>query len=575
MLAADQQLALMQMGMIEPGALPPTPLHDVEVRRTSSYGCAKLCVLPPERCLVAHDTAGMSVRNSNYFEFWEYKTISELRRMGFNVGDDVSDSSGATDTGLVDQARDALTEQSPESMSLISADPSMRKVKARMIWVRCDHDGDGIAELRYIVRVGQELLANQEVSCVPVGAIVPTPMPHRHVGLSLWDHVQDLQLIRSVMLRGVIDNQFLANNGRYGVDKNRVNLDDMLISRPGGAVRVNGSPHEAIMPFQHPQTAASGIAVLEYLDGIREQRGGVSKVTAGADMSSIMAQPGTVAQLASAASQKIELIARILGEGVKELFGIVHELTLTNATAVDKVQLRGKWVTVDPRQWKKRQDMSLGVGMGIVSRPQQAGALVQLISLQEKALPLGLTSLPKMHTAYSKYAEALGFANGAMFFDAPPEGATYQPAPDPMIVATQIQSQARVTTEQMRNQAAAVITMMKEEAASQRTFFEEMMENQREAQDRFVRVVSEATDRMQELRLENAKTPAKTENTVQIAGVQELGQALKDMGGMTEKVAEHARAAGEAVREIKEIGARKRKRTIKTDKGKTYTVEEE
>lgn len=500
----EVQLMLMSQGVYEQfGPPPPITLHDVEVRRSQSYGCVKISILPPERCLVSQDTKGMSVRGGNFFEYWEYKTISSLRTEGFEVDDDISDSRGI-DRGVIDQARDSAANTILGEHG-DSIDPAMRKVKVRMCWIRNDYDLDGIAELRYVVLVGTNLLVNQEVSCIPVSSIVPYPMPHRHIGLSLHDVVSDLQLIKSALLRQVIDNAFLANNGRYGVDKNTVNLDDMMISRPGGAVRVDGPPGNSIMPFVHPQTAAQGISVIEYIDKIRQDRGGVSQPYAGGDVQSIMAQPGTVAQLTSAASQKIELIARILGEGVKELFQIVHELTLTNATMQDKVELRGEWVTVDPRQWRKRHDMNLSVGMGIVSRPQQAGALAQLISLQEKALPQGLTTYQKIFTALSKYAEALGFSTGKQFFTEPPPEAKYQPQPPYQVMVAEINARANVMVQDMKNHTELFLTQMKEEAQATRTYFETMIDSQNQAQDRFIRTVSEATDRMQELRLEGAR----------------------------------------------------------------------
>lgn len=490
---APMAMAAMAQGMMQ--AFPPVTLHDVDVRRVKQYGCAKIVVLPPERCLVAQDANGMSVRNSDFFEYWEYKTISALRTDGFDVPDDISDK-GGIEKGVVDEVRDSVTTTSFPDGSKQTSDPSMRKVKARMIWVRNDYDGDGIAELRYVVAVGDTFLVNQEATSIPVAAIVPYPMPHRHIGLSLYDVLADLQIIKSAMLRAGIDNQFLANNGRTAVDKNVVNLDDMLVSRPGGVVRVNGSPGMAVMPFTHPNTVPGTIQMIEYLDGIRQDRGGVSKPYAGADLDSIKAQPGTIAQLTSAASQKIELVARIFGEGVKELFSIVHEITLANPTVVDKVQLRGKWVTVDPRTWKKRSDMTLSVGLGVGNRQQQIMGLQSLLALQEKALPVGLTTLPKVYAALAEYTKALGFSSGKQFFQEPPEGATLPPQqPAPQVQAAQIKAQS----DQQKS-------AMEEFMENQRTQFKEFMKLQNDREERLLRAFSEATDRQQEMRLANKKT---------------------------------------------------------------------
>ena len=576
-------MQLVMSGML--GQMPPMTMHNIEVRRSKENGCAKICVLPPERCLIAQDTSSVSVRDSNFFEYWEYKPISLLRSEGYIVEDSVGESSRSSQTGfgVIEQARDTLTEVNSNFGSGAEVDPSMRKVKARWVWLRHDYDGDGIAEMRHVVLVGNDILRKQdtgeecniEVSGIPVASIVPYPMPHRHIGLSIHDIVADIQLIKTAMERQVIDNTYLANNGRYGVDKNRVNMDDFLVSRPGGQVRVDGPPHDAIMPFVHPQTAAQGIQVIEYLDGIRQDRGGVSKPYAGSDVSSIMAQPGTVAQLTNSASQKIELLARVIGEGVKELVMIIHELTLSNPTMPEKVRLRGQWVTIDPRQWKARSDMSLSVGMGIMSRPQQAAALQSLLALQKEALPVGLSDLSKLYNGYAKFTEALGFASGAQFFNEPPPNTPFKPPPDTMLEAVKVQEQGDALVAQMKANSAMAIESMKQQHADSRSYFETMVKQQNEAQDRFVRMISEATDRMQEMRIESARTPAKNETTVQVGGLDAISKAADRMVEAANATRENAAATEGVVRQMKEESAKKRKRTIKTDKGKTYTVEEE
>ena len=151
--------------------------HDIEVRRRTSYGCVKIEVLPPERCVVQASLRTMSVKDSDFFEYWEYKTLSELRVSGFDVPDDISDDRGGTDRGLVDQARDSFTNNYIQLQQQETTDPAMRKIKTRMIWIRQDYDGDGIAEKRYVVAVGKNILVNEEVSFTPVSCIVPIPMP--------------------------------------------------------------------------------------------------------------------------------------------------------------------------------------------------------------------------------------------------------------------------------------------------------------------------------------------------------------------------------------------------------------
>lgn len=567
---APMMLNAIQQGMLQ--AFPQITLHDVDLRKTGEYGCVKLKVLPPERCLVASDTAGVSLQDATFFEYWDKKPISDLRAEGFDVPDDISDS-GGTDTGIVDQTRDY-----PSKSALFDTDSpvdrSMRKVKVRSVWVRNDFDGDGIAELRYVVVVGRTILWNEECALIPVAAIVPYPMPHRHIGLSMYDAVGDLQRIKTAMQRQVVDNAYLANNARTAVDKNLVNLDDMAVSRPGGIVRVDGAPGAAILPFPQVQTAQHGIAVLNYFDEIRADRGGVQKPYGGSDLQAIQAQPGTVAQLASIASQKIEQLARILSSGVKELFQIVHYLTLTNATMPEKVQLRGKWATVDPRQWKKRADMTLLVGMGILNRQAHLSGISALLGLQEKALGVGLTSPGKIYNALSEYVKAMGFSSPKQFFDEPDPQKPYQPSPPHQIVVAQINAQADLLAQRMKNQTDLALTQLKEEAAATRSYFETSIQAQSEAQDRFIRAVSEATERMQELRLESMRQEKNPTMNISVDGA----NVADNVRGAKEKAEATSKRLEEVVKELEQIKSEPKKPkvfTIKAPSGKTYTVEKQ
>lgn len=553
--------------------LPQMTFHNVEVRRVQDYGCAKICALPAERCLVRSTHPDVLVRESDFFEYWEMKTISELRAMGFDVDDNINDSgSRQGDThGPVATARD-VGDNLTTTDRFNPSDPSMREVRLRWIWLRFDFDQDGLAEKRYVLAVGDTILVNQEVASTPVSALCPYPMPHRHVGLSLHDIMGDLQELRTALMRQTVDNAFLHTNGRYGVDKNLVNLDDLAVSRPGGYVRVNGSPHTAIMPFTHPNTLQESVGIMQYLDGIRQDRTGTAKPFAGADVDAINAQPGTVAQLTNAVSQKIELIARLFADGVKDLFSIVHEITLSNATVPDKVELRGKWVSIDPRTWKKRSDMRITVGMGVINRQQHIAGVSALIGMQGKLKDFGLTSPAKVYASAAEFAKALGFASGKQFFDEPPPDARFQPPIDPMIVATQINAQAETLMKQMDGNAKMAIEQFKQEQENARTYFETMVDSQNQAQDRFLRAISEMTERMQELRLDNARegraavsidlTPVKgaLDKTTETTGAA--------LTGITEAATRLSQAADKLVQE------RGKKRKITGPSGKVYQVEE-
>jgi hypothetical protein len=439
--------------------IPPTMLHDVVIKRTKEYEGVKICVLPPERCLVSESVTGMSVREADFFEFWDMVTISKLREMGFDVPDDIRDDTGDADTEE-DIARDQFNEESFRKDAETN-DPSMRKVCLRILWIRYDYDGDGLAELRHVMKVGDTILYNEESTGVQVAAIVPTPLPHRHPGLSVRDMVHDLQLIKTTIMRQMLDNLYLANNGRYGVS-DKVNLDDMLTSRPGGIVRVQGGlPMQEIFPLTHPTIATQGIETLAYIDSVREGRTGTSRALNNVDPNVL--QKGVsgvaVAQLYSAAGQRLEMIARVFAEGVKELFLIVHELCIKHGHQDAVVKLRNNWVTINPSEWKRRSNMRISVGLGTGNKEQLMANLSTILAAQKEAIQIGITTPKQIYNALAELTKAAGFASPSKFWTEPPDG-----PPPPQQDPNQAIIEGNIAIEQVKQQSETQRTQMEIES---------------------------------------------------------------------------------------------------------------
>lgn len=441
-----------QMGMM---------VSDVEIKRTMNKGQVKICVLPPERCKVDENTPSFSLRGANYFEYWDYKTRSEIQEMGLQLDvEGIKAGEDAHDTPE-DEARDQFSETREGDDAV---DPSMRKHKVRMVWIRHDYNEDGIAELQFCIVVGSQILFREECNSIPVAAIVPTPLPHRHIGLSIRDAVTDLQRINTVLWRQTLQNMYLANNGRYGVS-DKVNLDDMLVSRAGGLVRVNGTPANEIFPFQHPFIANHSITLMEYTEQKRENRTGTNRYFTGTDQGALNKTASGIAQLSSAASQRVEMIARVIAEGVKELFQVVHELTIkhADATRTDKVRLRNEWVAIDPSTWKKRSDLKIAVGLGTGNKEVMGANLANILAYQEKALAVGITTPKKIYNALSEVTKNYGFPNPDAFWEMPPDG-PMPPQPNPEMAKVEAKKEADQA--KLQNDAQLNAAKLQQEQAS-------------------------------------------------------------------------------------------------------------
>ncbi len=73
-----------------------------------------------------------------------------------------------------------------------------------------------------------------------------------------------------------------------------------------------------------------------------------------------------------AGSGKLEMIARIFADtGVKDLFAGIFHLILKYQDKPRVIRLRGKYVSIDPREWKNNYDVTVNVGLGTGSQDQK------------------------------------------------------------------------------------------------------------------------------------------------------------------------------------------------------------
>ena len=364
--------------------MQPVMLYDIVIRRVKPERKVSFRVLPPERCRISEHTPTHTLDECPYFEYWDYKTVSEIRAMGFDVDDDeASDIDIDTDE---DDSRDRFGENILEEDN--PTDPSMRRMKFRTIWIRHDTDGDGIAEMQRVVLLGRNILLLEEESRIPVSSIVPYILTHRHIGISLADIVVDIQRIMTAILRQGLDNLYQTNNQRWA-HTDKVNLDELLSSVPGGAVEVDGNPNENLMPLVPPFVFPQAVQGLEYMDRVKEKRTGLNKTFSGVDESQMQQTATGIAQLASMASQRVEMIARMFAPGIEYLFSVAHELILKHGHKAETVKLRGQWTNIDPRTWKTGRDLKVSVGFGAGNKDALVARAMNLWQMQLQAGQMG------------------------------------------------------------------------------------------------------------------------------------------------------------------------------------------
>ena len=419
----EHEQKVLQAAVVDPmsGVMvsPQIVSHEVTVRRRRKYGCIKVDNVPPEEFFA--NKRARSLEDARFVAHRVEMTASDLIAMGYDR-DLVESKAGATSDLETDAERSRrfsdLAKNDP-------ADDSQRTVLVTECYVRVDYDGDGIAELRRIVCFGEdmEVAANDPFDHIPFAVVSPILMPHKLVGRSLAELVMDLQLIKSTVLRQLLDNLYLSNNSRVVVVDGQVNLDDLLTNRPGGIVR-SAAPG-MVSPLSVPQIGQQAFGMLEYLDAVREQRTGINRASMGLDADKLQSTTAIAVQAQMSASQgKIEMIARVFAEtGMRALFkGLLHLATkYENRPKI--IRLRGKFVPMDPRNWKTEYDVSVNVGLGTGQVQERMQALMMVLGKQEQLMQqLGLQNPVVSPNQYlntlKQLVQLAGFKDSGQFFAA-------------------------------------------------------------------------------------------------------------------------------------------------------------
>lgn len=392
--------------------------HDVTLRRVKDESCIKIEVVPPEEFLISKRAT--TIADAPFVAHRRRITRGELIELGFDK--DIVENLPAN-TALIYSperlARYSNGEMPDDSSEL---DKSMQEIEVFECYIKSDFNGNGLPEMRKIIYAGNEILDNDECDYVPFHSICPIPIPHKFFGNSLADRTMDIQLQKSSVTRQNLDNLYLINNYRIGAVEGQVNLDDLLTSTAGGVVRMKNP--NSIVPIPVTGMQQQAYQMLDYLDQTMAKRTGISDMQQGLDPSVLQNTTATaVAAVMQQSTGKLELIARIFAEtGVRSLFkGILH-LLCKYQNKEQTIRINGKYIQIDPRQWKHSYDVSINVGLGNGNRQEQIAMLQMILAKQEEVITKygvnnPLVSLQQYQGTLARMIEMAGFKDTTSFIN--------------------------------------------------------------------------------------------------------------------------------------------------------------
>lgn len=432
-------------------SMPTPPEYSCTIRRTTDKG--RLCVsaVPPEEFLI--DRRARNIEEAEFVAHRRYVTVSDLVKMGYEM-DEIENLGYETQDDF--EGNQETFDRNPNATILGAGrtDVASRKVLYIEAYVRVDMDGDGIAELRRVCVGGTayKVLHNERCDLIPFVSFCPDPEPHTFFGLSIADVVMDIQLIKSNILRNMLDSLAQSIHPRTAVVEGQVNLEDVMNTEVGGIIRMRAPG--MVQPFNQPFVGQAAFPMLAYMDELRENRTGISKAAAGLDANALQSSTrAAVAATITAAQQHIELICRIFAEtGMKVLFEKALKLITMNQDAPRMVRLRDKFVPIDPRVWNANMDVIVNVALGSGTTEEKMNFLGQIAAKQEMLIQQGgvqdnpLVDLSQYRNTLAQMLAMAGFKDAGQFFkdpaNQPPPPPPAPPPPSPEQILAQVQVQA-------------------------------------------------------------------------------------------------------------------------------------
>ncbi len=433
---------------------PEVITHAVKVKRTKTSGQVRVMSVPPEEFLISRRST--SIEEANFVCHRVKKTVSDLIMEGYDPKIVEELPTYTTNNAEYDEERIARFSFDDDSIPAQEGTGASRKVWLEECYVHIDYNDDGIAELRKITKGGNIILDNEEIDMIPFSTICPIPIPHKFHGMSIADTVQDIQLIKSTIMRNLLDNMYLTNNARYAVLAGQVELDDLLSSKPGGIVRMRAPGAVTALPT--PQIQNYAFDMVKYLDSIREERSGVSKMTQGLnpDVLTSHVTSGAVSAATESSMQRIELIARIFAEtGIKDLFRNIYSLIQRYESRQKIAYLNGKFVPIDVSRWKEKLNCTVNVGVGSGSqnsKMQTMGSIMNIVNaLVDKGAMGTLISPDNIYNVLSEYITQAGYKNPDQFVSNPQNMPPKQP-PQPTVEEKIANQKAQLEIEKLKLQ---------------------------------------------------------------------------------------------------------------------------
>ncbi len=395
---------------------------DITIKRTTTLRRLSITATDPVNFLLTEEYDSIDLQGAPMCGERYFLTESELIERGISRARVAKLGTTDSDTHVASRARDRGEASNP--VMLDHGDPSQRMIECFELYVLIDFDGDGVGERRRVLYAGGtsggDTLQNTPASRVPYASGTGWLQSNRWVGMSMFDKMKEIEEIKTEALRQYLDNVAYGNNAELLVVDGAAEIEDLKARRPGGINRVDDIA--AVRELVVNDLGPSSIALLNYMDSVRSERGGASLDLQSAQLQVAGETAHGIERQFTSKEALARLITRTLAETMlRQCFLLIHETLRTDFPDAAEQQIGSAFVEYSPGAWKYRDRLMIVAGMSFNERAERRGALESVLIQQEKLHAAGLgggilTDLQTYHDTLIDWTAAGGVSNARRYW---------------------------------------------------------------------------------------------------------------------------------------------------------------
>jgi putative portal protein len=419
-LNADALKLLTQTGVEITNVEGPDIMGDFTVTWNSPYYIKNSPKL--ENILVSeflYSPDAKNLEDANFVAHRKKVTMSHLRqkeREGIYANVDMVHPDNGPVSWITDQVEDAIGDHYTP-LHNNQQDKAREEVTIYECYTKIDFNNDGILE-DMIITIAGDIILRAEPNYMgrhPFFSISPTKDPHRiWVKRSYAELIGELQDMKVALTRQIVQNIALTNDPKMILAEDSINISDYIEGRKVIRKKPGSSMGDVAMAMPVNQLSPQTFQFLEYLEGQKENRTGITRYNQGLDASSLNKTATGISAILGQSSQRLELVARMFAEtGISELFRFMVSLNQKFVDQETVIRLTNKQLRISPDDLNGNFDLVVNAGISIATKESTIMTLQTMLTalMQTQAAGIPIVTPQNIYNLFKKWIESAGFKN--------------------------------------------------------------------------------------------------------------------------------------------------------------------